>query len=107
MTAPALRVAPSVIGGLLGAAIGSLVLDSLCTGRPEPNGAQLLPYAIALWIVVAGGIFAANEAWRGGSASAWLRTFGWSLLTALALLLLPLVLLTVAVMILEALGGHL
>ena len=107
MTAPALRAVPSLTGGLLGAAVGSLVLDSVCAGRPEPNGVQILPFAMALVVIVAGGVFTANEGWRGRSIAGLLRVFGLSLVVGLALLLFPFVLLTVAVMVLEALGGHL
>ena len=64
-------------------------------------------FSAALWVFVAGGIFVANEAWRDRSPFERLQAVGWCLGMALAMLLLPLVFLTAAVMVLEALGGHL
>jgi hypothetical protein len=106
MTRPAIRAVPALTGGLLGVALGWLILDGICANRPEPDGIEILPFAAALWLFVAGGVFAANEAWRGRSTLERARVFGWCLGIALALLLLPLVLLTIFVMVFEALGGH-
>jgi hypothetical protein len=107
MNRPALRVLPTLSGGVFGAAFGSLILSGFCANRPEPDGLELLAFAAVLWIFVAAAMFAANEGWRGRSLPEVLAVSGGCLGMALAMVLLPYVLFTVAVMILEALGGHL
>ena len=107
MTAAPLRAVPTLTGGLLAIAFGSLALSSICANRVEPSGLEMLPFAGGLWMFVAASVFAANEAWRGRSTFGRVRVFAQCLAIALAILLLPVLLLTVAVMVLEALGGHL
>jgi hypothetical protein len=107
MNGPAVRALPTLFGGLLGVALGALIFSGICANRPEPDGLDLLAFAAALWVFVAGAMFAANEGWRGRSLPKGLAVFGWCLAMAFAMLLLPYVLFTVAVMTLEALGGHL
>ena len=107
MNGPALRALPTLFGGVLGLALGSLILSGICANRPEPDGLELLAFAVALWIFVAAAMFAANEGWHSRSLPEVLTMSGGCLGMALAMLLLPYVLFTVAVMILEALGGHL
>ena len=107
MNGPALRALPTLFGGVLGLALGSLIFSGICANLPEPDGLDLLALAAPLWAFVAAAMFVANEGWRGRSLPEGLMVFGWCLAMALALLLLPLVVLTVAVMILGALGGHL
>jgi hypothetical protein len=107
VTAVRLRAVPTLTGGLLGIAFGSLALSGICANRVEPSGIEILPFAAGLWVFVAASVFAANEGWRGPSTSEWVRVFGRCLAIALLMLLLPVLLLTVAVNVLEALGGHL
>jgi|SRR4051812_14879301 hypothetical protein len=107
MNGPSLRVLPTLTGGVLGVGLGSLMLSGVCANRPEPDGLELLAFAAALWAFVAAAMFAANEGWRGRSLPEAVMVFGSCLGLALAMLLLPWVLFTVAAMILMALGGHL
>jgi hypothetical protein len=107
VTGPVLRAIPTLTGGLLGGALGSLILGGICANRPEPDGLELLAFAAALWIFIAAGMFAGNEGWRARSLPEFLAVSGGCLGMAFAMLLLPYVLFTVAVMILEAFGGHL
>ena len=69
---PALRVLPTLAGGVLGLALGSLILSGILCGRAEPDGLELLAFAAALGVFVAAAMFAANEGWRGQSLLAGL-----------------------------------
>jgi len=90
MNGPALRALPTLFGGVLGLALGSLIFSGICANLPEPDGLDLLALAAPLWAFVAAAMFVANEGWRGRSlpdagkasarcspmscASSWMRT---------------------------------
>jgi hypothetical protein len=107
VTGPVLRALPTLTGGVLALGLGSLLLGGICADGPDSNAGEFLMFASGLWVFVAAGIFVANEAWRDRPLVERVQACGWSLATAFAMLALPLTLLTVAVWVLEALGGHL
>ena len=103
MSAPILRLGPSMAGIGLALAVGALVVGPCMSTRTLTG---FVAFGVGWWLFAAGCLFAANQAWVDRSHAERARTFAVCLLIVGAPFL-PFFLFVVAVNVWEALGGHL
>jgi len=106
VTGPGLRLGPSLAGALVAAGVGLLAFGYCAASAPHNAALEYWSILLGWWVFAAACLYAANQAWNVQAPAPRLRLFALCLAIA-AVPLLPLVLFTVSVMILEALGGHL